>query len=66
MGSGSGQDAAVWSVHTFCGGEIVDRCGDSIPCYFEGVVDVYFRGGDAAWTCVVCGYVNPADVPGVS
>lgn len=59
MGSGSGQDSAVWSVYTFCGGEVVDRYGESIPCYFDGVVDVHFRDGDAAWTCVVCGYVKP-------
>ena len=62
----SGQDAAVWTIYADCVGEIADRYGEPIPCYFGGMVDVYFRDGDAAWTCVVCGYVNPADVPGVS
>ena len=62
MGYGSGQDAAVWTTYSDCVGEIPDRYGEPIPCYFGGMVDVYFRDGDAAWTCPVCGHVNPADV----
>ena len=54
MGSGSGQDAAAWSVHTFC---------EDVFCVFEDEVDVEYRDGTAGWTCPHCGRRNEADVP---
>jgi hypothetical protein len=57
MSRGSGQDAAILTIATICKGSIICATGE-IDCELEGMTDVFYQDGEAAWTCDVCGTTN--------